>query len=62
MPIDVESQRSKTGESGEIDITSLSPELINQITELVYGLLMDELRIDFERTHFSLPSKKPGGW
>lgn len=62
MPIDVENQRLKTGERGEIDITSLSPELINQITELVYGLLMDELRIDFERAHFSLPSKKPGGW
>lgn len=40
---------------------SVSPELVNKIADLVYDLLMEELRIEKERVRFNSQSGIFGG-
>lgn len=43
-------------------MSSLTPELVNKITDMVYRLLMEDLKIEQERTGFGSKFKFPGGY
>ncbi len=62
MPNNIGNNPSSANQNGEIDMSSLTPELVNKITDMVYRLLMEDLKIEQERTGFGSKFKFPGGY
>jgi hypothetical protein len=62
MPDNLENHPSNANPNGENRVDSLTPESIKKISDMVYQMLMEDLRIEKERTGFGSKSNLSGGW
>jgi hypothetical protein len=62
MPEILDNSRSNTNPNGENGVGTMTPDLINKISDLVYHMLMEDLKIEKERIRNTSNSNTPGGW